>query len=132
MGRLWKVGWEPQNRGAILAIDQQRHHRSRKTRLHPYKAMPLHMGPPLGMGGNTARQVASDSWRQHAFWSCPIAMAIRREITSCLSPETELSRANVWLLRPPPLIHGGVWVIVEAAALSAMDMGRRAMSHALH
>jgi hypothetical protein len=74
--------------------------------------------------------MASDSWQMHAFWSCPIAQAVRRELGSCISPPTVLICKHVWLLLPPNRIHRDVWCAVAAAALSAMDMGRRAM-HAM-
>jgi len=45
-----------------------------------------------------------------------------------VGPPFLLSRAAVWLCRPPlPSIHAGVWCVVCLAAIAAMDHGRRTL-----
>ena len=38
-----------------------------------------------------------------------------------------LSVASIWLARPPPAVHRGVWEVACLAAVAAMDHGRRRM-----
>lgn len=65
--------------------------------------------------------------RLHSFWSCPVAVAIRRQLETQLNTP-QLSRSALWLLTPPtPHINTGVWQVVCTAAISAMDLGRRCM-----
>jgi hypothetical protein len=68
------------------------------------------------------------SARLHTFWDCPVAQAVRTQIDHVLAPSapTPTSRANVWLLGPPPLPHitPGVWTLVCLCALAAMEYGR--------
>lgn len=64
--------------------------------------------------------------RAHCFWDCPVAIAVRQAIAAALLPATPVvSRASIWLCRPPPGVHIGVWRVVCLAALSAMEHGRR-------
>ena len=67
--------------------------------------------------------------RLHCFWNCPIACAVRAELSRALQHVTAqpIGRASVWLGQPPPdpAVHPGVWLVVCLAALSAMDHGRR-------
>jgi hypothetical protein len=68
------------------------------------------------------------SSRLHTFWSCPIAVAIRNEITSSLPPGTTLSLASLWLMSSPaPLLHPAAWSLTCLAALDAMEQGRRCL-----
>jgi hypothetical protein len=63
----------------------------------------------------------------HSFWSCPVAVAIRRQLETHLNTP-QLSRSALWLLTPPTHhINTGVWQVVCTAAISAMDLGRRCM-----
>ena len=61
----------------------------------------------------------------HVFWSCPIAAAVRRSVSSALPPETQLPCSALWLLQAPPGIHSGVWSVACAAAVEAINWGRR-------
>jgi hypothetical protein len=81
-------------------------------------------GPPAGLAaGPAARQ-----WRLHHFWSCPVATAVVDELQSALpAGATRLTCASVWLAQAPPGVHSGVWGIVCAAAVEAMERGRRAL-----
>ena len=68
------------------------------------------------------------SSRLHAFWDCPVAVAVRSQLAAGLPPGTVVSRANVWLLQPPAGVPGlcpRAWAMVALAALEAMEFGRR-------
>ncbi len=41
------------------------------------------------------------SGRLHSHWECPVAQAVRAELTAGLPPHTLYTRAHVWLLDPP-------------------------------
>jgi hypothetical protein len=63
--------------------------------------------------------------RQHAFWDCPVAQAVRAQVQRGLGQEV-LQQWQLWLLQKP---HAGVrpvvWRVVGLAALEAMEVGRR-------
>ena len=61
----------------------------------------------------------------HVFWSCPIAAAVRESVSSALPPETQLPCSALWLLQAPSGIHNEVWSVACAAAVEAMNWGRR-------
>jgi hypothetical protein len=82
------------------------------SRAHPWHC-------PCGF--QAPRSVSS---RQHSFWDCPVAVAVRDQLATAMgSPPT---RASLWLLRPTPAgLCPGSWTLVCLAALDAMDFGRR-------
>jgi hypothetical protein len=62
--------------------------------------------------------------RQHVFWDCPVAVAVRGQLAAVLGCPG-LAQASVWLLTPPRRqFCGPVWSVVCLAALEAMDFGR--------
>ena len=67
----------------------------------------------------------------HHFWGCHIAQAVVSAVSAAAAaaqPLLEpLPRAAIWLARPPPAVHGGVWDVVCLAAVAAMDHGRKRM-----
>jgi hypothetical protein len=66
--------------------------------------------------------------RQHAYWDCPVAQAVARQLTSGLSRASlPCTQRQVWLVQAPLGTQQVVWDVVAMAALSAMDVGRRAM-----
>ena len=69
----------------------------------------------------------TDALRQHGFWSCTVAVAVRQCLQRCLPPNTVLQQWHVWLLQPPQRsgIRPVVWRVVALAALYAMNCGRR-------
>jgi hypothetical protein len=71
--------------------------------------------------------------RQHAFWECPVAAAVREELQRGLGPRVQLQQWNVWLLQPPwgSAVRPVVWRVVATAATYAMDRGRAVMWAAL-
>lgn len=109
LGRVWRgVRWENSNKEVYwrLLVDglptPQR----------------LHTGEPCLCGGAVA------PGRDHVYWGCPVAVAVRQQLEGAM-PGVQLSRAAVWLMRAPQGIHVGVWRVVCLAALSAMDYGRK-------
>ena len=66
--------------------------------------------------------------RDHAFWVCPVAVAVRRLLQHFLPSGVVVQPCHLWLLTPPhPSVHAGVWVVVGLAALTALDRARRYM-----
>ena len=74
--------------------------------------------------------------RRHHFWDCPVAQAVVQSMEAqfvghqALQPGEPLTPRHVLLMRPPATLagtlHGGVWQVVCLAAVSAMDVGRKA------
>jgi hypothetical protein len=65
--------------------------------------------------------------RQHTFWECPTALAVREQLTRSL-PGTSVTQSHVWLLEPPcQLVPRPIWCIVCLAALTAMSFGHRVL-----
>jgi len=69
----------------------------------------------------------------HHFWSCPVAAAVRREVTQQLAaagfipPTATVSCASLWLaVKPAANVHTLVWDLVCLAAVHAMEHGRAA------
>lgn len=82
-------------------------------------------GPGLQDTGLRCRE-----WRWHHFWGCPVAHGVVQQVQRALpqqQPPRPLRRAQLWLLRPPPLVQGCVWEVVCTAAIEAMWYGRRLM-----
>ena len=73
----------------------------------------------------TAQPGAVNSSRQHTFWECPVALAVRHQITSCLSMPNLLQQKHVWLLQALPGVDCTVWTVVCLAAVDAMEYGRK-------
>lgn len=73
------------------------------------------------------RQPLAHTHRQHTFWDCPTAIAVREQLTRSL-PGTSVTQAHVWLLEPPcELVTRSTWCIVCLAALTAMSFGHRVL-----
>jgi hypothetical protein len=67
--------------------------------------------------------------REHCFWECPVAEAVRGEMQRALPPGAPpLAREQLWLARGPAGVHKGVWLVVVLAAVRAMDRGRAALT----
>ena len=73
------------------------------------------------------RSKQSTLHRQHAFWDCPVAQAVRQQLQRGLPAGRQLAQWHVWLLQPPPAsgVRPVVWRVVCIAALWAMEQGRR-------
>ena len=112
--RLWRLPWENYRKETFWRL--------------VYNSLPtaarLHRDEPCGCGTSAARPD-----RQHHFWTCTVAAAVVGDISASLAaaaqPPPALTQANIWLARPPPGIHAGVWGVVCLAAVEAMDRGRR-------
>ncbi len=82
--------------------------------------------------GATDHQARAWLVQRHAFWSCPVAQAVVHTMDAALQAalhwQGSLACPHVWLLQPPtPHVVPGVWGVVCAAAVAAMDTGRKAM-----
>jgi hypothetical protein len=110
--QLWKLPWENQRKELFwrLALDGLP------------TAERMHTGEPCQCGEAVA------PGRQHHFWECPVAVSVRQELQAQLAPgAAELQCADLWLVRPVPSVHYGVWKVVCLAAMNAMDAGRRTL-----
>ena len=113
--RLWRIRWENERKEPFWRL--------------VYDAFPtaarLHLQQPCLCGA----QAAAD--RHHHFWACPVAQAVIAAITSAAAAQQPLapplSKASIWLARPPATCYSGVWDVVCLAAVAAMDHGRRRM-----
>ena len=82
--------------------------------------------PPLVSKGDVPSKVLHcNAWREHAFWSCPVAKAVLGEIDIAAGHPTNIH--HLWLLHPHPSVHPTLWLPVAAAALTAINHGRLAM-----
>ena len=70
---------------------------------------------------------AASAQRDHVFWFCPPAKAVRTWIAQSLPQGSLLHPRHLWLLQPPPRVHHGVWWVVALAALTALDRARKYM-----
>ena len=82
--------------------------------------------------GVRERPAAGWVMQQHCFWGCSVARAVvaavQQELRRSTTWQGELSCRHVWLLQSPTAeVHGGVWGVVCAAAVAAMEGGRRCM-----
>ena len=133
--RAWALKWENQQKEVLWRMTVQ------GVRGAAGHGLPTHHACPCG---GLAAGAGAAAALQHHYWSCPVAAAVVRELQrgweagegalAALVPA--LRRADVWLLDPPARpsggpqqrrMHGGVWMVVCLAALTAMDHGRRAL-----
>ena len=119
LAALWKIPWLNSHKETLwrLAVNGI----SGRHLLHPC---------PCGEHVPSSHPSSSRSlaWRDHHFWSCPVAQAVVEEINKALPTAwgVTIKCHHLWLLSSPhPLLHKGVWSIVAASALAAIDSGRR-------
>lgn len=75
-----------------------------------------------------SKEEGAAAQRDHVFWQCLPAQAVRRALQHNLPEGTILQPAHLWLLQPPcPQIHSGVWAVVGLAALTIINSARRYM-----
>lgn len=60
--------------------------------------------------------------RKHYFWSCPIAAHLIQGLSSAAG--SALSCESIWLARAPSGVYQGVWDVVCALAIAALDRTR--------
>lgn len=70
---------------------------------------------------------AASAQRDHVFWFCTPARAVRAWIAQSLPQGSSLQPRHLWLLQNPPRVHHGVWWVVALAALTAIDRARKHM-----
>ena len=64
--------------------------------------------------------------RRHAFWDCPVAVAVRSQLAG-LGPVPPPC-SSVWLLRPPASdVCASAWALICMVAIYAMERGRRGL-----
>jgi hypothetical protein len=119
---LWKVPWGNHHKEPLwrLAVNGVRGAGGHDICL----ATPCLCGHQL-----TATQVQRKDGsvhRQHAYWDCPVAQAVREQLQRGLGGR-EISQWQVWLAQPPRGVQLVVWRVVAMAALDAVDVGRRFM-----
>ena len=137
LAALWRTPWEPRYKEPLWRLINHGIAGAGHNQPSPHPCVCGWTPLPRPRGDKAARQVAADAWRRHAFWECPVALAVRREVQAGLPPTSPMITCDqIWLLTPPPAspgfpIHPGVWRITAAAAVGAMDYGRRVM-HAVH
>jgi hypothetical protein len=111
---LWKfLRWENGHKEVWwrLAVDGF----PNNARMHRADA-PCHCGGP------------APADRMHHFWTCCVAESVRAEISAQLpAGAPAVTRAQLWLMQPPPGIHAGVWRVVCLAAIEAMNKGKNLM-----
>ena len=135
LSRAWSLKWENQHKEVLWRMTVQG--------VRGVAAHGLPTTHPCPCGGLPAGACAEEALRHH-FWACPVAAAVVEELQKgwkagegALAPMVPpLRREEVWLLAPPlrpsggpqqKRMHGCVWMVVCLAALTAMDMGRRAL-----
>ena len=135
LSRAWSLKWENQHKEVLWRMTVQG--------VRGVAAHGLPTTHPCPCGGLAAGACAEEAMRHH-FWACPVAAAVVEELQrgwkageGALAPMVPpLRREEVWLLDPPlrpsggpqrKHLHGGVWIVVCLAALTAMDLGRQAL-----
>lgn len=84
---------------------------------------------PCACGWQAAQGNHSQVHRQHAFWDCPVAAAVRAQLQASMPAGVGVRRRHVWLLESPDGRHctAEVWLVVAMVALLAMEQGRAAL-----
>ena len=124
MQSLWKLPWENERKETFWRLSVNGVRAAGGHGIVP--SGPCACGwvgpPPEDEQPSRAMQLQA-----HVFWSCPVATAVRATLRSTLSqqPAAPLPCSAVWLLQAPPHTHDGVWAVVCATAVEAMEFGRR-------
>jgi hypothetical protein len=85
---------------------------------------------PCGVVGSGAHGDC-ERLRQHAFWECAIAQAVRTQVQRGLGGAL-LQQGHLWLVDPPPSVCEIVWRVVVLAAVWAMEQGRKRLWTLVH
>ena len=109
MAQVWRSPWHNYHKEALWRLALDGFAMRDGARYNPTGARPC----PCGSG-----QVS----RSHHFWDCPAAAAVVGAVRAALPPAaaSRFQRHHLWLAHPPASVHGGVWMVVCLAALSAM------------
>jgi hypothetical protein len=123
-GQLWRVPWENGYKEVFwrLAINGVR----AAGACQRYFSAPC----PCGVVGSGAHGDC-ERLRQHAFWECAIAQAVRTQVQRGLGGAL-LQQWHLWLVDPPPSVCKIVWRVVVLAAIWAMEQGRKRLWSLVH
>jgi hypothetical protein len=81
---------------------------------------------PCGWRCDAEDGPGATAWRAHVFWGCPVAEAVVVAVAAALpAPTPVVTCCQVWLLQPPAGVRAGVWAVVAALVVDAMERGRR-------
>jgi hypothetical protein len=90
-----------------------------------HNAMPDNHIPSSTWACPCTRQPLASTHRQHTFWECPVAIAVREQLTHSL-PGVAIAQSHVWLMRPPSQqLDVRIWCVVCVAVLQAMSFGHK-------
>jgi hypothetical protein len=122
-GRLWRVPWENGYKEVFwrLAVNGVR----AAGACQRYFSAPC----PCGVVGSGAHGDC-ECLRQHAFWECAIAQAVRTQVQRGLAGAL-LQQWHLWLVDPLPVCHM-VWRVVVLAAIWAMEQGTKRLWSLVH
>ena len=119
---LWKLPWENERKETFWRLAINGVPAAGGHDIAPTGPCPCGwQGPPSGED----QPLRAMQQQIHVFWSCPIAAAVRESVSSALPLETQLPCSALWLLQTPSGIHSEVWSVACAAAVEAMNWGRR-------
>jgi hypothetical protein len=123
-GRLWRVPWENGYKEVFwrLAVNGVR----AAGACQRYFTAPCLCGV-VGSGAHGD----CERLRQHAFWECAIAQAVRNQAHRGLGGAL-LQQWHLWLVDSPPSVCHMVWRVVVLAAIWAMEQGRKHLWSLVH
>jgi hypothetical protein len=123
-GRLWRVPWENRYKELFwrLAVDGVR----AAGACQRFSSATC----PCGVVGSGAHGDC-ERLRQHAFWECAIAQAVRTQVQHGLWGAL-LQQWHLWLADPPPPVCHMVWRVVVLEAVWAMEQGRKRLWSLVH
>jgi hypothetical protein len=85
---------------------------------------------PCGVVGSGANGDC-ERLRQHAFWECAIAQAVRNQVQRELGGAL-LQQWHLWLVDPPPSVCEMVWRVVVLATIWEMEQSRERLWSLVH
>ena len=118
---MWRLPWENERKEVFWRLPLDAIAFYGAARFRPAGADPL----PCWCGrGHVCRQ--------HLFWQCPVARAVRMSVNAAMPPAYAyvnptpytLRRFQLWLAEPPPSFLPVVWRVVTLAALDAIRHGQ--------
>jgi hypothetical protein len=119
--RMWQLPWDGRNKEVFWRLPLDGVALYGSARLMQAGAPPT----PCWCG-------AGHVGREHCFWDCPVAGAVRASVVAALAafkqPPPRVQRTHIWLAQPPSGVHDGAWQVVAMAALSAVEVGRRRLT----
>ena len=121
-GWLWKLPWENTNKEIFWRLAVNGVAGAGGHDICPRGQCPC----GYAMSAEERRPGQGCLLRQHYFWDCPVAVAVREQLAAAL-PAAQ-SQHHLWIMHlPAGASHQGVWRVVCLAALLAMEHGRKAL-----